>query len=116
MVHLEVEEAEASGKIPEEVATTTTIITTTITEAEGQIEVTTPQATEAATITVTAPLATTPQATAIRVMARGEVEGRLGEAEVSCCAHTYLFLQAKCVCGAACMVTTCARQVRQCRM
>lgn len=84
MVRLAAEEAEANGKIAEEVAITTTT-TTTITEAEGPTEATVLQETEAATTTAIVPLATTPQATATRVMVQAEVEGRHGEAEVSCC-------------------------------
>lgn len=87
MVRLAAGEAEANGKITGEVATITTTTTTiTITtEAEGQTEATVLQETEAATITATVPLATTPPATATRAMVLGQVEGRHGEAEVSCC-------------------------------
>lgn len=85
MVPLVAAGAEASGKTTEEVAITTT--TTITTEAEGQTEATAPQATEAGTTMVIMPQATTPQATAIRAMVKGQVEDRLGEAEVSASSH-----------------------------
>lgn len=76
---------QASGKTIGEVATITTTTTTTttltiITEAEDPTGVDTiPHQTEVATRS----LGTTPQATAIRAMDKGEVAGKLGEAEVT---------------------------------
>lgn len=73
---------QASGKTIGEVATITTTTTTltTITEAEDLTGVDTiPRQTEVATRS----LGTTPQATAIRAMDKGEVAGKPGEAEVT---------------------------------
>lgn len=82
-VHRAVEGEEDNGKTVEGMDMITT--TTTAIEGEGPTEVATiPQATEATTIMAIAPLGTTPQVTAIRAMAQVEVEGNLGEAEVSC--------------------------------
>ena len=107
MVRLEVVEAEANGKITEEVAIITTTITITA-EAEGQTEATAPQATEAATTTAIAPQAITPQVTAIRATVKEQVEGRHGEAEVSC----YCPLHA-CLLFASEMLVICAIQAQQ---
>ena len=109
MALLEAAGAEASGKTTEEVATTTT--TTITTEAEGRTEATAHQATEAGTTMVIMPQATTPQAIAIRAMVKGQVEDRLGEAEVSCCCSLHCCLLA---CWLACVLACSLRSKDAC--